>query len=425
MPIQILMPALSPTMTDGKLAKWHKKEGDAVESGDVLAEIETDKATMEVEAVDEGTLGKILVAEGTEGVLVNQPIALLLEEGEDASALKGAGVAAPAAKPAAAPPAPKPVAPAAVKAPAPAPAPKAAGGRVFASPLARRLAGQHNLDLTRISGSGPRGRVVKRDIEAAAAGSGARMTPAVAAQAVAPITVSAEGLPPYREIPNSSIRKVVARRLTEAKQQIPHFYLSVDCEIDRLLALRKELNDAAPEGEGNYKLSVNDFVIRAVALALGRVPAANAMWTDAAIRRFDRADISVAVAIEGGLITPVIRAAALKSIVAISDEMKGLATKARAGKLKPEEYQGGTFTISNLGMYGIKTFAAIINPPQGCILAVGAGEQRAVVKGGQLAVATLMSCTLAVDHRVVDGAVGAEFLAAFKKLIEAPATILL
>ncbi|MBI2584259.1 MAG: pyruvate dehydrogenase complex dihydrolipoamide acetyltransferase [Rhodospirillales bacterium] len=425
MPIQILMPALSPTMTDGKLAKWHKKEGDAVESGDVLAEIETDKATMEVEAVDEGTLGKILVAEGTEGVLVNQPIALLLEEGEDASALKGAGVAAPAAKPAAAPPAPKPVAPAAVKAPAPAPAPKAAGGRVFASPLARRLAGQHNLDLTRISGSGPRGRVVKRDIEAAAAGSGARMTPAVAAQAVAPITVSAEGLPPYREIPNSSIRKVVARRLTEAKQQIPHFYLSVDCEIDRLLALRKELNDAAPEGEGNYKLSVNDFVIRAVALALGRVPAANAMWTDAAIRRFDRADISVAVAIEGGLITPVVRAAALKGIVAISDEMKGLAAKARAGKLKPEEYQGGTFTISNLGMYGIKTFAAIINPPQGCILAVGAGEQRAVVKGGQLAVATLMSCTLAVDHRVVDGAVGAEFLAAFKKLIEAPATILL
>ena len=427
MPIQILMPALSPTMTDGKLAKWHKKEGDAVESGDVLAEIETDKATMEVEAVDEGTLGKILVAEGTEGVPVNQPIALLLEEGEDASALKGAGVAAPAAKPAApAAPAPQPAAPAVAKARAPASVPKAAGGRVFASPLARRLAKQNNMDLARISGSGPRGRVVKRDIEAAVAGGGARMAPAAtAAQAAAPITVSAEGLPPFREIPNSNVRKVVARRLTEAKQTIPHFYLTIDCEIDRLLALRKELNDAAPEGAGNYKLSVNDFVIRAVALALGRVPAANAMWTDAAIRRFERADISVAVAIEGGLITPVVRAAALKGIVAISDEMKGLAAKARAGKLKPEEYQGGTFTISNLGMYGIKTFAAIINPPQGCILAVGAGEQRAVVKDGQLAVATLMSCTLAVDHRVVDGAVGAEFLAAFKKLIEAPATILL
>jgi len=298
---------------------------------------------------------------------------------------------------------------------------------VFASPLARRLAAQHKLDLARISGSGPRGRVVKRDIEAAMAAGGARMAPPLAAAvaAAAPITVSAEGLPPYREIPNSSIRKVVARRLTEAKQQIPHFYLTIDCEIDRLLALRKELNDAAPEGDGNYKLSVNDFVIRAAARALGRAPAANAMWTDAAIRRFERADVSVAVAIEGGLITPVIRAAADKGLVAISGEMKELAAKARAGKLKPEEYQGGTFTISNLGMYGIKTFAAIINPPQGCILAVGAGEQRAVVKAGQLAVATVMSCTLAVDHRVVDGAVGAEFLAEFKKLIEAPATILL
>jgi len=439
MPIQILMPALSPTMTDGKLAKWHKKEGDAVESGDVLAEIETDKATMEVEAVDEGTFGKILVAEGTEGVPVNQPIALLLEEGEDASALKGAIAAAPAPapKPAAAPAAaaPQPAAPAAAKpvAPAPAAAPvataKSAGGRVIASPLARRIAKQGNLDLSRVSGSGPRGRVVKRDVEAAIAGGGARMAPGMAAAAVGPaavsMEVSAEGLPPFREIANSNIRKVVARRLTEAKQTIPHFYLTVDCEIDKLLGLRKELNDAAPEGDGNYKLSVNDFVIRAVAIALGRAPAANAMWTEAAIRRFERADVSVAVAIDGGLITPVIRGAAHKGIVAISDEMKGLAAKARAGKLKPEEYQGGTFTISNLGMYGIKSFAAIINPPQGCILAVGAGEQRAVVKGGELAVATVMSCTLAVDHRVVDGAVGAEFLAAFKKLIEAPATILL
>ncbi len=431
MPIQILMPALSPTMTDGKLAKWHKKEGDSVESGDVLAEIETDKATMEVEAVDEGTLGKILVAEGTEGVPVNQPIALLLEEGEDAASLKDAAAApAPAPKPAAATPAtpapaPKPAAPAPAAKPAPAAAPRAAGTRIVASPLARRIAKQGNLDLSRISGSGPRGRIVKRDVEAALAGGGARMAPAAAAPAAVSMEVSAEGLPPFTEIPNSNIRKVVARRLTEAKQTIPHFYLTVDCEIDRLLALRKELNDAAPEGDGAYKLSVNDFVIRAAARALGLAPAANAMWTDAAIRRFSRADISVAVAIEGGLITPVIRGAAHKGIVAISDEMKGLAAKARAGKLKPEEYQGGTFTISNLGMYGIKTFAAIINPPQGCILAVGAGEQRAVVKGGELAVATVMSCTLAVDHRVVDGAVGAEFLAAFKKLIEAPATILL
>jgi pyruvate dehydrogenase E2 component (dihydrolipoamide acetyltransferase) len=424
MPIQILMPALSPTMTDGKLAKWHKKEGDAVESGDVLAEIETDKATMEVEAVDEGTLGKILVAEGTEGVAVNQPIALLLEEGEDKSALASAASAGPAAQPAAPKATPQPAAKApATPAPAPAPVPSS-GGRVFASPLARRIAKDANLDIARVAGTGPHGRVVKRDVEAAMAGGGARMAPA--AQALgASVTVSAEGLPPYQEIPNSSIRKVVARRLTEAKQQIPHFYLSVDCEIDRLLAMRKELNDAAPEGPGGYKLSVNDFVIRACAIALGRVPAANAMWTDAAIRRFERADVSVAVAIDGGLITPVVRAAAHKGIAAISEEMKGLAAKARAGKLKPEEYQGGTFTVSNLGMYGIKSFAAIINPPQGCILAVGAGEQRPVVKGGQLAVATVMTCTLAVDHRVVDGAVGAEFLAQFKKLIEAPATILL
>ncbi|HEX9701710.1 MAG TPA: pyruvate dehydrogenase complex dihydrolipoamide acetyltransferase [Rhodospirillales bacterium] len=422
MPIQILMPALSPTMTDGKLAKWHKKEGDAVESGDVLAEIETDKATMEVEAVDEGTLGKILVAEGTEGVAVNQPIALLLEEGEDKSALASAASAGPAAQPAAPKATPQPAAKAPAT-PAPAPVPSS-GGRVFASPLARRIAKDADLDIARVAGTGPHGRVVKRDVEAAMAGGGARMAPA--AQALgAPVTVSAEGLPPYQEIPNSSIRKVVARRLTEAKQQIPHFYLSVDCEIDRLLAMRKELNDASPEGPGGYKLSVNDFVIRACAIALGRVPAANAMWTDAAIRRFERADVSVAVAIDGGLITPVVRAAAQKGIVAISEEMKGLAAKARAGKLKPEEYQGGTFTVSNLGMYGIKTFAAIINPPQGCILAVGAGEQRPVVKGGQLAVATVMTCTLAVDHRVVDGAVGAEFLAQFKKLIEAPATILL
>jgi len=435
MPVQILMPALSPTMTEGTLAKWLKSEGDTIESGDVIAEIETDKATMEVEAVDEGTLGKILVAEGSEGVPVNQVIGLLLEDGEDASALDGAD-AAPPPVPAAAP---EPAnAPAAAAAPAPAPAttptapaspPAATGNRVFASPLARRMAEQAGLDIASIAGSGPHGRIVKSDVEAAqAGGTVAKAQPAATAPASSapdPATVDASGLPPYREVANSSMRKVVARRLSESKQQVPHFYLTVECELDNLLAQRKKLNAKSPEGEGAYKISVNDFVIRAAAMALMRVPAANAMWTDEAILEFERADVSVAVAIDGGLITPVIRNANNKGLLEISNEMKSLAAKARDGKLQPEEYQGGTFSVSNLGMFGIKEFAAIINPPQGAILAVGAGEQRPVVKDGALAVATVMSCTLSVDHRVVDGAVGAQFLAAFKPLIEDPVMMLL
>ncbi len=446
MPIPILMPALSPTMTEGNLAKWHKKEGDAVASGDVIAEIETDKATMEVEAADEGVLGKILVPEGTQGVKVNETIALLLEEGEDASALGKGGVASAALAPKPAPlPAPKPQpAPAPKAAPSPAPAapppksvpavsaapvPRMDGERRFASPLARRLAREANVDLARVAGSGPHGRIVKRDIEVAIAGGGAMLVPAPAAPTPA---VAAPAAPPpidasmpFTAVPNSTVRKVIARRLSEAKRDIPHFYLSVDCEIDGLMALRKELNDKAPEGEGAYKLSVNDFVIRAAALALRKVPAANATWTDEATRLYDNVDVSVAVATPNGLITPIIRRADMKGLAAISNEMKGLAVRARDGKLKPEEFQGGGFSISNLGMYGIREFAAIINPPQACILAVGAAEQRPVVKKGALAIATVMTCTLSVDHRAVDGAVGAQFLQAFKKLIEEPLTMLL
>ncbi|GHD47478.1 acetyltransferase component of pyruvate dehydrogenase complex [Thalassobaculum fulvum] len=434
MPISILMPALSPTMSEGNLAKWHVKEGDTVSAGDVIAEIETDKATMEVEAVDEGKVGRIVVAEGTEGVAVNAVIAWLLEEGEDASAIPAEGGAAPAA-PAAAPEAPKPAAaPApAAAAPAPAPQPSAGAGRVFASPLAKRMAEQAGLDLGALKGSGPQGRIVKADIEAALAGGAPKAAAAPAAAAAAPAPAAAPslgtapsadvpGLPEYEEIPNSNMRKVIAKRLTESKQFAPHFYLTVDCEIDALLKVRKQLNDKAGDG---VKLSVNDLVIRAAALALKQVPAANASWTEKAIRIYKQIDISVAVAIDDGLITPVIKDAGSKGLKQISAEMKDLATRARDRKLKPEEFQGGTFSISNLGMFGIKDFAAVINPPQGAILAVGAGEQRPVVKDGALAIATVMSCTLSVDHRVVDGAVGAEFLAAFKKLVEDPLTMLL
>ena len=462
MPTQVLMPALSPTMTEGKLAKWLKKEGDKVSPGDVLAEIETDKATMEVEAVDEGVIGRLLVAEGTEGVAINTPIALLLGEGESASALAGAAAtpkptpaAPPAAAAASAPPAipaaapalaPRPVsAPAAARpaagpapapaAPAPAPSRGNGAGRTFASPLARRMAQQAGLDLAALRGSGPHGRIVKADIEAALAGGAPAARPAakpapVKAPAPRPApaptpAVELPGMPVYTELPHSSMRKVIARRLTEAKQRQPHFYLTIDCELDALLKLRQELNAKAPEGKGGYKLSVNDLVIKAAALALRKVPAANASWTDEAIRLYQRADISVAVAIANGLITPVIRGADLKGLAEISNEMRELAARAREGKLKPEEYQGGTFSLSNLGMYGIREFAAVINPPQGAILAVGAGEQRPIVKDGALAIATVMSCTLSVDHRAVDGAVGAEFLAAFRRLIEAPLTMLL
>jgi pyruvate dehydrogenase E2 component (dihydrolipoamide acetyltransferase) len=436
MPIPVLMPALSPTMTEGKLAKWHKAAGDTVSSGDVIAEIETDKATMEVEAVDEGKLGKILVEEGTEGVAVNTPIALILEDGEDESALAGAEKSASAPTKEAAPqPEAKaePAKPEAKPAAQPATAETAADGhgdRVFASPLAKRMAKQAGLDLGAIAGSGPKGRVVKSDVEAALASGGTK--PAAAAKpekaaektaAAKPAPASAAGEPAFDLVPHTTMRKVIARRLTEAKQTIPHFYLTVDCELDKLLELRQTLNSQAPEG--GYKLSVNDFIIKASALALIKVPAANASWSDEGSKFYKSADISVAVAIEGGLITPVIRAAQAKGVAAISSEMKALAKKAREGKLVPEEYQGGTFSLSNLGMFGVKHFEAVINPPQGCILAIGAGEQRPLVKNAALAIATVMSCTLSVDHRVVDGAVGAEYMQAFKALIENPLSMML
>jgi pyruvate dehydrogenase E2 component (dihydrolipoamide acetyltransferase) len=431
MPIQVLMPALSPTMTEGKLAKWLKKEGEAIKSGQVLAEIETDKATMEVEAVDEGTLGRILVPAGSEGVKVNTPIALILAEDEDSAAL-GAAAAALAPKPAAAPVATA-AAPAAVSPQAAAPA--QGGDRVFASPLARRMAQQVGIDLSQIGGSGPHGRVVKADIDAAVTGGAvkpAAPTPAVARAPTSPTpapsgpAATIAGGIPHRLVPHNNIRRIAARRLTEAKQQVPHFYLSIDCEIDALLKLRGDLNAKSPkDGPGAYKLSVNDVVIRAAALALRKVPAANASWSDEGTILYDAVDISVAVAIPGGLITPIVKGADHKGLAQISDEMRDLAGRAKENKLKLDEFQGGTFSISNLGMYGIKQFEAVINPPQGCILAVGAGEQRPIVKGGALAIATVMTCTLSVDHRVVDGAIGAEFLAAFKKLIEDPLTMLL
>jgi pyruvate dehydrogenase E2 component (dihydrolipoyllysine-residue acetyltransferase) len=440
MPVRILMPALSPTMTEGTLAKWHVKEGDAVSSGDVIAEIETDKATMEVEAVDEGKVGKLLVSEGTEGVAVNAPIALLLEEGEDASALEGAaestgGNGQAKSAPAPAAPAPQAAAPApqaAASAPRPAPAPQPAaqerdGARVFASPLARRMAKQSGIDLSALNGSGPHGRVVKRDIEAALTG-GAPVA-AAAPPAMPPMPAmqapSAEPQPfePAFDLqPLSSMRKTIAQRLQLSKQTIPHFYLTVDCEIDALLGLRKRLNDKA---DGAFKLSVNDLIIKICGLALRKVPAANASYTDKGIKLYKSADVAVAVAIDGGLITPIIRDAANKGLEAISSAMKDLAARARDGKLKPEEYQGGTFSISNLGMYGIKQFDAVINPPQGAILAIGAGELRPVVRNGALAVATVMSCTISCDHRAVDGAIGAEFLKAFKAMVEEPMAMLL
>jgi pyruvate dehydrogenase E2 component (dihydrolipoamide acetyltransferase) len=454
MPTNILMPALSPTMTEGKLAKWLKNEGDEVKAGDVIAEIETDKATMEVEAVDEGKLHKILVPAGTEAVKVNEPIAVILGEGEDPSAVAAPAAkpaaqpsAAPAAKPAPAAPAPTAPAPAArapasahqAVAPAASPAPaatpaRATGERIFASPLARRLAAEGGIDLGGLSGSGPHGRIIKADIEAAQArGPVAKPTAAPAAQpAAAPVAAPAlsaaavAGTTAYHLLPATTMRKVIARRMVESKQQVPHFYLSIDCELDQLLKLRADLNAKAPDkGEGAYKLSVNDFVIRASALALRKVPAANAAYSEEGAVMFDAVDISVAVAIPGGLITPIVRNADQKGLAAISSDMKALAGKAREGKLKPEEFQGGTFSISNLGMFGVKDFQAVINPPQGAILAVGAGEQRPVVKAGALAIATVMTCTLSVDHRVLDGAIGAEFLAAFKKLVEDPITMLL
>ncbi len=407
MPIEILMPALSPTMTEGNLVKWLKKEGDSVKAGDVMAEIETDKATMEVEAVDEGTIGKILIPEGTEGVKVNEPIAILLEEGEKASDIKAVKKTETAPAPALEKKPDLKVIPQAVT----------SGDRVFATPLARRIAEESQLNLGSISGSGPRGRIIRDDVEQALAHGSA--APGLRTAAPALLT----GYEPEYEVTNpSNMRKVIARRLQEAKQTIPHFYLTVDCEIDALLKARKQINTAA---NGAYKLSVNDFVIKACALALKHVPDANSSWINDQVYHYKTADISVAVATDGGLITPVIRQAETKGLVEISNEMKDLATKAREGKLKPQEFQGGTFSLSNMGMYGVKEFSAIINPPQACILAVGAGEERPIVKNGLLTAATIMSCTLSVDHRVVDGALGAVYLKEFKSLIENPVMMIL
>ncbi len=425
MATQILMPALSPTMTEGTLARWLKKEGDTVSSGDLLAEIETDKATMELEAVDDGILGKIIVQEGSEGIAVNTPIAVVLEEGEDSSAADDVSAA----------PAPQESAPQAAQPPT---QQSSGGARTFASPLALRMAADAGIDIAAISGSGPNGRVVKRDVQAAIAGGGggAAAAPAAAPAAAQPPAVVEQAKPPapapaaasgqkFDEVPHSNMRKVIAQRLSESKQTVPHFYLTVDCEIDKLLALRSDLNGRSPEGDGAYKLSVNDFVVRAVALSMRKVPMVNVSWTDAAMRVYKSIDVSVAVAIDGGLITPIVRNADHKGLAEISVEMKDLAARARDGKLAPEEYQGGGFSISNLGMFGVKDFSAIINPPQSCILAVGAGEQRPMVKDGALSVATVMSCTLSVDHRAVDGALGAQFLQAFKGMIEDPLTMML
>ena len=436
MPIKILMPALSPTMTEGNLAKWHKKEGDAVASGDVIAEIETDKATMEVEAVEEGTLGKIVVPEGTADVAVNSVIALLLEEGEDASALDGADTSSGGAAPAVAEepkqeakPTPAAPAPAAASAPAAAPAPAASGERVFASPLARRIASQEGLDVGAISGSGPKGRVVKRDVEAALASGTGKAAPKAAAAGAPPVAAAPAvddpvfaNMPEFEAVPNSSMRKVIASRLTASARDIPHFNVTADIEIDNLMKARKDLNG---RDGADYKISVNDFVIKAVAVALKRCPDVNVSYTDDAILKFKRADVSIAVAIEGGLITPIIKDAGAMGLAEISATAKELAGKARDGKLQPEEFQGGTFTISNLGMFGVKSFNSIINPPQGGILSVGAGEQRPVVKNGALSVATVMSLTLAVDHRCIDGATAAGFMKELKAILEDPISLLL
>jgi len=423
MPIQILMPALSPTMTEGNLARWLKKEGDIVKAGQVLAEIETDKATMEVEAVDEGKILKILVSGGAQGIKVNTPIAILAEEGEEEMTVDQAMTALqskgklPLASTVSAASAPAPLRQDKEMARAPQMVGKGQGERTVASPLAKRMADESGIDLRALRGSGPGGRIIKIDIEKARYQRGPAAAPSAPA---APQGMDAKDYADklgmaYEAVPNSMVRKVIAKRLTESKQTVPHFYLTVDCEIDALLALRKKVNEA-----GNTKISVNDCVIRAVALALRKVPAANSSWSEDAILLYKDVDISIAVATPNGLVTPIIKKADTKTLAQLSTEMKDLGLRARDGKLKPMEFLGGNFTISNLGMMGIREFAAIINPPQSCILAVGAGEQRAVVKDGKLGIATVMTVTLSVDHRSVDGAVGAEFLAAFRPLIEQP-----
>ena len=466
MATNILMPALSPTMTEGTLARWLKKEGEQIRAGDVIAEIETDKATMEVEAVDEGVLSKILVADGTAGVKVNDPIAVLQGEGEEAGAASAPAAAPPAAvqaPPAATPSAPvaAPAAPAQQAVAQPGAQPMANGHdahRVFASPLARRMAKQAGIDLSTMRGTGPNGRIIRADIEAkqsaAPPGSAERVeaqagsresdapqqapvqqvpaAPAAAPPLPAPTPVpmvAAKAAPitaPHQLVPNSTMRKVIARRLLESHQQVPNFYVTMDIEIDALLKLRADLNARAPkEGKGAFKLSVNDLVIKAAAVALRRVPKMNASYTEDATVVYDDVDISVAVSMPDGLITPIVRRADQKGLAAISAEMKDLGARAKSGKLKPEEFQGGSFSISNLGMFGVKQFTAIINPPQAGILAVGAGEQRPVVKGGALAIASVMTCTLSVDHRVADGALGAEWMQVFKGIVEDPLSLML
>ncbi|WP_407160222.1 pyruvate dehydrogenase complex dihydrolipoamide acetyltransferase [Bradyrhizobium sp. STM 3557] len=445
MPINILMPALSPTMEKGNLAKWLKKEGDQIKSGDVIAEIETDKATMEVEAVDEGTLAKILVPEGTQDVAVNDVIAVLAGDGED---VKAAGSAAPAKadgkpdnKPApqteAAKPAPAPAAAAPAAKPAAAPAAQAAPAqqvnghdRVFSSPLARRLAKEAGIEIGRITGTGPHGRVIARDVEQAKSGKGLKAPAAApaAGPALAPSMSDKQILAlfepgSYDVVPHDGMRRTIAQRLTASVQNVPHFYLTIDCDIGKLLVAREEINAAAPKDKEKkplYKLSVNDFVIKAMAVALQKIPDCNVSWTEGGMLKHKHSDVGVAVAMPGGLITPIIRKAETKTLSAISGEMKDFAARARARKLKPEEYQGGTTAVSNLGMYGINHFTAVINPPHATILAVGTSEERPVVRGGKIEIASIMSVTLSCDHRAIDGALGAELIGAFKQLIENP-----
>jgi len=451
MPINILMPALSPTMEKGNLAKWLKKEGDAIKTGDVIAEIETDKATMEYEAVEDGVMAKIVVPEGTSDVPVNQLIAVLAQEGEDVkAAAAAAGKGAPPPKPPATAPAPSTATAAAPQARAPAPLPPVAsaprlastadpvranghGNRIFSSPLARRLAKEAGIALDRIQGSGPHGRVIARDVEAAKSGQGLRAPAApVSTLSIAPTLSDQQVRALYEEgsydfVPHDGMRRTIAQRLTASTQTIPHFYLTIDCDIGKLVAAREEINATAPkdkDGKSAYKLSVNDFVIKALALALQRVPEANVSWTDAGMLKHRHSDVGVAVALPAGLITPIIRNAETKSLSVISNEMKELAARARARKLKPDQYQGGTTSVSNLGMYGIKDFTAVINPPQATILAVGVGEERAVVRNGKIEAAQIMSCTLSCDHRAVDGALGAVLISAFKALIENPVMML-
>ena len=436
MATNILMPALSPTMEEGKLAKWLVKEGDTVKSGTILAEIETDKATMEFEAVDEGRIGKILVPEGSEGVKVNSPIAVLLEDGESAdaapkaaapktdipAAMKDIGAAVKAEV------APKAEAPKAA-------APQADGARVFASPLARRIASDKGVDISALAGTGPRGRIVKSDVENAKPGAakpaaGAPTAAGGGIPGVAPLPDARLLYPAgsYEEIPHDSMRKAIAKRLTSAKTLIPHYYLTIDCNLNALMAVREKMNAAAPKDKDKkpaYKLSVNDFIMKASAMALMKHPDVNASWTDTAILKHKDADVGVAVALDFGLITPIIFKAQTKGLVQISNEVKELAGLAKAKKLKPNQYEGGGFSVSNLGMYGIKNFTSIINPPQSCIIAVGAGEERPVVVNGKIEIATVMTVTMSADHRVVDGGTGAKFLATLKQFLEEPASMLL